>query len=206
MERQYMFNPAQIKLINELNDDKYASLWNSAIYGSQDSGENTTWRQTDPRWSNIRVGNSNGTLGRIGCLVTSISILIQKSGVSTGITSFNPGTFLEALNKNNAFDGNGNLQYAGVNRAVPTFKYVGNVDLRGKSRNEKAQKIQEYLDKGYYLAAEVKSATENAQHWVAVTGVNQGSVSFIDPGSSATDMWSSYEWNKTSQFNYFKAN
>lgn len=206
MERQYMFNYNQIKQINELNDKKYESLWNGAIYGSHDSGEYVSWRQTDPAWANVRIGNSNGTIGRIGCLVTSISILIQKSGVTTPIKPFNPGTFVTELNKVGGFDSNGNLYYGPISKVVPNFNYVGNVNLRGKTRDEKLKIIKEYLDKGYYLTAEVKGATENSQHWVAVTGVNEGSVSIVDPGSSATDMWSAYEWNKTSQFNYFKAN
>ena len=206
MERQYMFNYNQIKQINELNDKKYESLWNGAIYGSHDSGEYVSWRQTDPTWANVRMGNSNGTIGRIGCLVTSISILIQKSGVTTPIKPFNPGTLVTELNKVGGFDSSGNLYYGPISKVVPNFNFVGNVNLRGKSRDEKLKLIKEYLDKGYYLTAEVKGATENSQHWVAVTGVNEGSVSIIDPGSSATDMWSAYEWNKTSQFNYFKVN
>ena len=79
---------------------------------------------------------------------------------------------LEALNKNNGFDGNGNLQYAAVTKAVPAFKYVGNQNLRGKSKEEKLSIIKQYLDSGYYLTAEVKGATKGSQHWVAVTKVD----------------------------------
>ena len=35
--------------------------------------------------------------------------------------------------------------------------------------------------------------------WVAVI------VIMVDPASNQTDMWSAYEWSKSSQFNYFKA-
>lgn len=65
-------------------------------------------------------------------MVTSIAILIEKSGANTTISPFNPGTFVEALNKNNGFDSGGNLQYIAVNKAVPGFSYVENVNLRGK--------------------------------------------------------------------------
>jgi len=27
----------------------------------------------------------------------------------------------------------------------------------------------------------------------------------LDPGSEASDMWQQYDWNKTTQFVYFKA-
>lgn len=206
MKNDYHFSSAQNKQLVELTDNKYASLWNGVIYGAADSGEYVNWRQAGQSWSNIKIGNTNSTLGQIGCLVTSISILIEKSGCNTTISPFNPGTFLEALNKNNAFDGSGNLQYAGVTRAVPNFSYVGNVNLRGKSRTEKLALITQYFNQGYYLAIEVKGATPGNQHWVAVTGISGNNVIIVDPASDGTDLWSSYEWGKTSQFNYFKAN
>lgn len=206
MKSQYNFNTAQNNQLAELSSDKYASLWGGVIYGSNGSGEYVNWRQGDPSWANVRIGNTSSTVGRIGCLVTSIAILIEKSGVNTTISPFNPGTFVEALNKNGGFDGYGNLQYVAVNKAVPGFKYVGNVNLREKSRSEKLAIISQYFSQGYYLTAEVKGATQGSQHWVAITGVDSVNVMMVDPASSQTIMWNAYEVNKTTQFNYFKAN
>ena len=205
MKSQYSFNNEQNTQLAELSSDKYASLWGGVIYGSNGSGEYVNWRQGDPSWSNVRIGNTSSTVGRIGCLVTSIAILIEKSGVNTTISPFNPGTFVEALNKNSGFDGSGNLQYAAVSKAVPGFKYVGNVNLRGKSRSEKLATISQYFSQGYYLTAEVKGATQGSQHWVAITGVDSVNVMMVDPASSQTIMWNAYEVGKTTQFNYFKA-
>jgi hypothetical protein len=206
MKTEYHFNSAQLKQYDELSSSNYASLWNGVIYGSIDSGEYVNWRQSGQSWSNIKIGNTNSTLGQIGCLVTSISILIEKSGCNTTINPFNPGTFLEALNSNNGFDSSGNLQYAAVTKAVPNFSYVGNVNLRDKSRSEKLALITQYYNQGYYLTIEVKGATPGNQHWVAITGANGNNVTIVDPARDGTDLWSSYEWNKSSQFNYFKAN
>lgn len=206
MKNEYHFNNNQLKQYDELSSPKYASLWSGAIYGSIDSGEYVNWRQSGQSWSNIKIGNTNSTLGQIGCLVTSISILIEKSGCNSTINPFNPGTFLEALNANNAFDSGGNLQYAGVTKAVPNFKYAGNVNLREKSRTEKLALITQYFNQGYYLTIEVKGATPGNQHWVAITGVNGNNVVIVDPARDGTDLWSSYEWSKSSQFNYFVAN
>lgn len=206
MKNDYHFTPAQNKQLAELTDNKYASLWNGVIYGSSDSGEYVNWRQAGQSWSNIKIGNTNSTIGNIGCLVTSIAILIEKSGVPTpNIEPFNPGTFVEALNKNGGFDGSGNLQYAPINKVVPNFKYVGNVNLRGKSRSEKLALITQYVNAGYFVTEEVKGATPGNQHWVAITGVNGNNVIMVDPASNQTDLWSAYEWSKSSQFNYFKA-
>ena len=134
MKNDYHFSPAQNKQLAELTDNKYASLWNGVIYGATDSGEYVNWRQAGQSWSNIKIGNTNSTIGNIGCLVTSIAILIEKSGVPTpNIEPFNPGTFVEALNKNGGFDERGNLYYGPISKVVPNFKYIGNVNLRGKS-------------------------------------------------------------------------
>lgn len=205
MKTKYYLNAMQLDQIKELSDEQYASLWSGVIYGSEE-GEYTKWRQRGAAWSNIKIGNTNSTIGDIGCLVTSISILIEKSGVSTPMVPFNPGTFVESLNKKGGFDSNGNLQYAAVNKVVPEFKYVGKVNLRNKTREEKLATISQYYNQGYYLTVEVKGATEGNQHWVAVTGINGNNIIIVDPASDRTDMWSAYEWSKTTQFNYFKAN
>lgn len=206
MKNEYHFSPAQIKQYTELSSDKYAMLWSGVIYGGIDSGEYVNWRQAGQSWSSIRIGNTNSTIGNIGCLVTSIAILIEKSGANNTITPFNPGTFVEALNQNGGFDSGGNLQYAAVNKVVPNFKYVGNVNLRGKSRTEKLALITQYFNQGYFITIEVKGATPGNQHWVAITNVNGNNVVIVDPASDKTDLWSAYEWSKSSQFNYFKAN
>lgn len=203
MKTKYYLNAMQLDQIKELSDEQYASLWSGVIYGSEE-GEYTKWRQRGAAWSNIKIGNTNSTIGDIGCLVTSISILIEKSGVSTPMVPFNPGTFVESLNKKGGFDSNGNLQYAAVNKVVPEFKYVGKVNLRNKTREEKLATISQYYNQGYYLTVEVKGATEGNQHWVAVTGINGNNIIIVDPASDRTDMWSAYEWSKTTQFNYFK--
>jgi len=201
MMTKYMFSPMQKIQVNDLLSDEYKDLWNSVIYGAN-SGDFVNWRQTNPQWSSIKVGNSNKTMGNIGCLITSISILIDKSGTNIAIDPFNPGTFLEALNKTNGFDNEGSLQYAAVNRAVPNFEYVDRVMLTGKTKEEKYNIISSYHNKGYYLAVEVKGDT--GQHWVAVMEAIDGTVSIVDPSSNSTDLWTKYDYKNTSQFVYFR--
>ena len=66
--------------------------------------------------------------------------------------------------------------------------------------------IKLYLEQGYYLTAEVKGATEGNQHWVAIMEVNKNNIKMVDPASNYTGLWNAYEYSKTTQFNYFKAN
>ncbi len=205
MKNEYQFSAAQIRQYNELSSSEYNSLWGGVIYGLNNTRDFINWRQAGQSWSNIRIGNTSSTIGNIGCLVTSIAILIEKSGANTTIIPFNPGTFVEALNNNGGFDEKGNLYYAPINKVVPNFRYVGNVNLRGKTRAEKLESIKQYLNLGFHLTIEVKGATPGNQHWVAILGVDGNNVSIVDPASDKTDLWSAYEWSKSSQFNYFKA-
>lgn len=203
MKEEYSFNELQLEQYNELLSDEYSSLWNGIIY-SIDSGEYTTWRQSGASWSNIKIGNTTSTIGQIGCLVTSIAVLIEKSEVENKLVPFNPGVFVEELNKNNGFDNKGNLQYSAISKVVPNFKYMGIVDLKNRTRTEKLSLIKEYVDRGYYLAVEVKGATEGNQHWVAITDVEGNNIYIVDPASNYTELWPSYDWDKTTQFIYFK--
>ena len=203
---KYNFTETQLKQYQELSSDKYTTIWASAIYGVYgSSGEISTWKQKGREWSNIRIGNTSKTIGDVGCLVTSVSILIKKSEVPTkDIYPFNPGTFVTALNNVYGFDG-ANLQYGPISKVVPGFVYQDRVILRDKSKSEKFSTIKKYYESGYYIAIEVAGATETEQHWVALDYVTDNKIVMLDPGSDATDMWSQYDWNKTTQFVYFKA-
>ena len=66
------------------------------------------------------------------------------------------------------------------------------------------ENVERYMNTDLKLQ-QLKGATPGNQHWVAVTGVNNDNVIMVDPASNQTDMWSAYEWSKSSQFNYFKA-
>ena len=202
---KYKFNEIQKKQYEELNSEKYDSMWSSAIYGVYgSSGAITEWKQHGKEWSKIRIGRSSKTINNAGCLVTSIAILIKKSGVSTkNIYPFNPGTFVTALNNVYGFDG-ANLQYNSISKVVPDFVYQGRVNLTGMSKKEKYDKIKKYYENGYYLTAEVLGATRHSQHWVAIDNVVGGQILMLDSGSNETNMWDEYDWNKTTQFVYFK--
>ena len=167
------------------------------------SGEFANWRQGDSAWGNIQMGNSVKNIRQIGCLVTSIAMLIVKSGVPTNIADFNPGTFVQYLNTHGGFYSGGNLSWSGPEKAAPSFKYAGSVNLSGKSRDEKLSKISQIVGQsGVYAVVEVKGNT--GQHWVAIDSVTGSTINMMDPSSSSTDMWSQYNWQNTSRIVYFK--
>lgn len=54
------------------------------------------------------------------------------------------------------------------------------------------------------LASTDNKSTDRARILTGSYGKGN-SVIMVDPASNQTDIWSAYEWSKSSQFNYFKA-
>ena len=198
---QYGFTNEQKENTKELLSDKYSDLWAQLLYGKK-FGDFMNWKQTNELWANTPIGTSGKNLGQIGCLATSISILIERSGAGKTIIPFTPQTFVQKMNENGGFDENGNLQYGAITRFIPDFLFVGRVSLENKTKSEKFQLINKYQSQSYYLSVEVMGNT--GQHWVAVIDTSNNRVTIADPGSRATDLWSQYNWKNTSQFVYFK--
>ena len=171
--------------------------------GVTSTGPYASWKQYEGPWTNIQLGNSGRNIRQIGCLVTSISMLVAKSGVPTVLNEFNPGTFVEFLNSHGGFIAGGNYVWAAVSKAAPSFRFVNRVSVFGYTKNQKLRILSELISQGYYVVAEVKGNT--GQHWVAIDAIAGETVVMMDPGSSSTDMWAQYNWRNTSSFAYFKA-
>ena len=166
------------------------------------TGPYAGWKQMDPAWGNIRIGNTNQTIAGVGCLVTSVSMLIAKSGVAVNVDGdFNPGTFVQKLNQVGGFSG-ANFLWASASKVAPNFRFVTKVSVRGQSQSLKLSTLQSLLNQGYYVVAEVKGNT--GQHWVAIDGIDGNNILMMDPASQSTSMWQQYNWQNTSQFAYFR--
>ena len=170
--------------------------------GSTGTGDYTTWRQGGSSWSNIKLGSSSETIGKAGCLATSVAILIAKSGVKTNISNFNPGTFVKAMNKNGGFNGRGALVWSAVSKIAPKFKFVGKVSTSGESKKQIASEVKKKLNEGYFVTLEL-----GVPHWVAVEKVEGDKILIIDPGGKVPahgDAWSKYNVKDSNEFGYFK--
>ena len=187
---------------------------NSTGDGSS-AGSYVGWKQTDSRWKNVVLGggtDSSRSIGNIGCLATSISMLIAKSGAIDGLPvvntlkgNFNPGTFVEAMNKAGGFDSGGNLYWANVKKVVPNFVYDSSSKqtLSGLSRTAKLKAINNKISQSNtYCVVEVKGG--QGQHWVAIDSVNGTNIKMLDPGSKATNLWKEYDYKRTSMIQCFK--
>ena len=166
-------------------------------------GDFASWKQCDPRWSNVPLGRSSLSVCDAGCLATSVAMLIAKSGVSTTISDFNPGTFVQTLNNNSGFDGA--LFKWNVTSVAPQITGFTYINASGKSREEKFNTIKSLVEQGYYVVAEVKGGI-GGTHWVAIDHISGNDIIMMDPSShSKTNiLWNEYKWERMSVIRYFK--
>lgn len=172
-----------------------------ACTASTAAGDYANWKQYDDKWGDIPLSPSSSTMRQIGCLVTSLSILVAKSGVATpGVDgTLDPGTFVKALSKVNSFTSGGALVSMEKATAVaPQFKYVGQQILSG-SNDLKAKKIGEYLNQGYYIVAFVTNS-ETSSHFVALDSMGVGDVNIMDPGGEHTKLFETYNCSRIELF------
>lgn len=166
------------------------------------TGPYSGWKQSDPAWKDITIGSTSKTIGDVGCLVTSVSMLIAKSGVATTVDGeFNPGTFVQKLNQTGGFTG-ALLLWNAVSNAAPNFVFQNKVSIGGQTQQQKLETIQNLLNQGYYVVAQVKGY--DGEHWVAIDGIDGNRVLMMDPGSQSTDMWSQYIPSNTITLAYFQ--
>lgn len=152
-------------------------------------GDWSTWSQHDSRWKDVPLGNSACTIDHAGCLVTSIAIQIAHSGTQinlpSGVMEFNPGVFV--ANNPTMFDRKclyqGNSPW--TNSMAPNFVPAGRVDICG-SRQEKVNKVADYINQGYYLVTRVDYVKE---HWVAIVGTSGDELIMVDPSTNSTEVF-----------------
>lgn len=159
-----------------------------------------SWLQSDADWGSIQLGRSSYTMKSSGCLVTAIAMLICHSG-SASASSFTPATLVKYLNGNGGFTSGGALYWEKVNGAADGFSLVNwKVSLSGMSRAKKTAKMAEYINDGYAVVISVK----NGGHWVALDRIEGDTVYMMDPGSSSTSLYDTYDEDNVDRLAIFK--
>ncbi len=158
-------------------------------------------------WANDTYDDTSSTMGAKGCAVSSLAMLAQFYGVTTGVDGkpVNPGN-LNAWLENPA---NGGYDYYGGVYWSKIFDYTnGSVDTDGKIYNTplapinpgtytQAQLqdfIQQDLSQGLPVIAFVKNPTTRHPHFIvlaSVCGLPTVVYSVDDPGNSGFSAWDS---------------
>lgn len=166
------------------------------------NSEVESWKQYDERWGGKYIGTK--TIKEVGCMITSASIQIARSGTQINVSDFNPGVFMETIKANGAFNNNSwdNMSDSTWSSIAPNFKLGGQVSFSG-SKKEKINQMKEYTTGNKYLIVRLYHPT---QHWVAITRIEGDKVMMADPGSEATEFTSKYSILTVTKGYYFVKN
>lgn len=157
----------------------------------QADGEWRNWRQCKGEWKNIKMPNSKKTICNIGCLITSLSIQIVRSGTATVVPNVNPGVVVNYFE----FASGGRLYWNSVSNLAPNFVYRYNKSLVGMTKQKVAQILSGYDLNRYYLIIGVsKKDRTKVHHYVAFEYADSnGELYMVDPSSDYSKVYDRYK-------------
>ena len=128
-----------------------------------------SFKQTDSRWANVKIGSSGKTIAQIGCVTTAIAMM---ESYRTGTT-----IYPDAMSKKLSYSSTGNVYWPSHFKAVT-------------SSSGYLSKIYEKLKEGKPVIFGAKKSS-GTQHWVVITGYSGGNTltasgfTINDPGSKS---------------------
>ena len=124
-----------------------------------------SYKQTDSRWSGVKIGSSGKTIGQIGCTTTGIAMM----------ESYRTGTVItpDAMSRRLSYTSSGNVYWPSDYRATTAYSLSNILSL---------------LQAGKPVLIGARNGY-GAQHWVVITGYNGAGLSAAnfsinDPGSN----------------------
>lgn len=191
------------KSIFGLDADICEPQYSPGSIGSPGVGSCTIWKQSDSRWGNIHLGNSQSTMSGSGCLVTSVAIAISCSNVQINdVASFNPKTFVEKLNATGGFQGaNYRWNNAAVNFYAPNFHYVGNYNVSG-SEQEKVQMVVSRAVGNTSVLLHFVNDEHSRGHWVVFKSVSGTTFTVYDPAYGRVNTYSASDLDRLAIYRF----
>lgn len=115
--------------------------------------DNAYYSQRDARWANQTIGGSSENILSVGCLLTSVSMILKKNGVDT-----NPSIIAS------------NSDYFSLNTAFMNYRWRFNPWPAGlNSYQISTSQIDDELNTGHYVIVGVGGCTNGGSHYVVLT-------------------------------------
>ena len=146
-------------------------------------GDFRSWTQCKQSWSSIVVPKSSQNMCQIGCLITSITMQVARSGTVVTTESLDPGIAVKKF----TFAKGGNLYWNSVRNLAPNFIYKSKISLAGMNKQSVASKLLSYDSSKYYIVLGVGKISRNKlHHYVALDYVDASNneVYIMDPAST----------------------
>lgn len=146
-----------------------------------------SYKQTDSRWANVKIGSSGKTISQIGCATTAIAMM-ESFRTSTTI-------YPDAMSKKLKYTSSGSVYWPSDYKTV--------TDMTGY-----LNKIYSLLKQGKPVLFGAKNSS-GSQHWVVITGYVGGSTitttGFVinDPGSNSRTRLNHFFSSYPNKYKYF---
>ncbi len=166
----------------------------------------TIYGQSDERWADIRLGNSNATMGGQGCAVTSLAIGISCSGVPVTIEDFDAGKFVEALNNGDCFDRSGQINWKckAISEVAPSVSYYTTEIVVGMDLFNIKYKVLSYDPDETFIILHYNHEDRDGGHFVVYSLAKNNDFIVKDPANGGVQ--STVRISKIDRFVVFKIN
>lgn len=145
---------------------------------------NPMYLQTDPRWSEQKLGGSGERFGSVGCVICSMSMALAQLGVT-----IRPDSLNQALDAAGGFTERGWLKWETVEKVTNGRAEVDVINDPAHTQ------IDEALEEGHPVLAKVLIGRD-IQHWVMIAGKDDLEYLIKDPlGDGELEMLSKYGSN-----------
>ena len=168
----------------EIMASKRNSIFNiTSDFCSGYSQNCTLFSQGDSRWKDIKLGNSNSTMGSSGCAVTSIAIGISCSGTELAVANFDAGKLLNTLNAGSCFTSSGAIMWgcSAIRNIAPNVSLYTTESLSSKTDEYKINAINSYNTADKFVLVHFENNEHPRGHYVVVTSINGNTISAKDP-------------------------
>ena len=129
----------------------------------------TYYTQNDTKWRNDTIGNSNSTIGGVGCVISCVSTAISDLENK----SVTPQEFNKIMTQVEGFDGAYLIWYK-INEVFPDLNYRAD---RVFTRDT----IESDLKNGFMPIVKVNMPVSGIEHWVIIIGAKDGQFIISDP-------------------------
>ena len=130
------------------------------------------YKQCDSRWGSDRLGSNSKTVCSAGCLISSVSMVLNGCGRTISGAAATPKTLNNYLTNNGGYAQGDNFIWGSV--ATFELSYLGQTGDHYATRN--------YFSSGHAVILNVNYGT----HWVVMTGESGTNFLVNDPGFSRT--------------------
>ncbi len=161
---------SQLAALKSFSRSAGGSTCLDSVPGSGSDGN--FYSQRDPRWCKQFIGNSQDTIGSVGCYINSISMVYKKLG-----HDITPSAY--AANSSNFW---GNTAYMSTPSPPSGYTY--------KQVTYNIGTIDEELKQGRYVIAQVKMANIAGMHFIVIISGSNGDYKIHDPWFGADKKFS----------------